>query len=189
MGPFAHRSGLDSRDAFALFYERTAPELLVWFARRVLEPDLALELTAETYARAFKSRRRFRGSTDSEAFAWLYAIAKRQLADYFRKGAAETRVAQALQVRMPQLSEEEFERVEELADLADRRREVSTALSTLSQDKRKALELRIVDELPYPLVAERLGITEVAARARVSRGLKALTFALNIDPKTEESLP
>jgi RNA polymerase sigma-70 factor (ECF subfamily) len=41
------------------------------------------------------------------------------------------------------------------------------------------VRLRVVDELPYPDVAARLGISEQAARARVSRALRALAGALD----------
>ena len=37
----------------------------------------------------------------------------------------------------------------------------------------------MVAELEYPLIARRLGISEQAARARVSRGLRALGTALD----------
>jgi DNA-directed RNA polymerase specialized sigma24 family protein len=40
------------------------------------------------------------------------------------------------------------------------------------------VRLRVVDELAYPVVAARLGITEQAARARVSRALRVLAVAL-----------
>ena len=41
------------------------------------------------------------------------------------------------------------------------------------------MRLRVVDELGYPAIATRLGISEQAARARVSRGLRALAGALD----------
>jgi RNA polymerase sigma-70 factor (ECF subfamily) len=41
-----------------------------------------------------------------------------------------------------------------------------------------AIELRIVRELPYPEVAAELGVSEQTARARVSRGLRALRQAM-----------
>ena len=43
---------------------------------------------AETFAHAAAGRGRFRGSTDEERAAWLYGIARRQLALYYRRGSA-----------------------------------------------------------------------------------------------------
>lgn len=77
--------------------------------------------------------------------------------------------------------------IEERAGLADLRREIVVALAALSDPVREAVELRVVDELPYPDVAKRLGIAEPAARARVSRGLHALADALDT-PATKEAL-
>jgi len=50
----------------------------------------------------------------------------------------------------------------------------------LPAEQREALQLRVVDELDYPTVADRLGVSEVAARARVSRALRALAGALDV---------
>ena len=180
---------LASPEGFVGFYEEHAERLLLWFARRVLQPDVALDLSADTFARAFRSRHRYRGTTDAEAAGWLYAIARRQLADYFRKGDVERKSIEALGIAMPDLTQQEFERIEELADLASLRAEVATELRGLSRVQRTALELRIVDELPYPEVAERLGVREATARARVSRGLRALAEALGMSPSPEESMP
>ena len=48
--------------------------------------------------------------------------------------------------------------------------------SGASTGEREALELRIVDELPYEYVAERLDIRPAAARLRVSRALRRLAL-------------
>jgi RNA polymerase sigma-70 factor (ECF subfamily) len=41
------------------------------------------------------------------------------------------------------------------------------------------VRLRVVDELGYAAIASRLGISEQTARARVSRGLRALAAAVD----------
>ena len=45
-------------------------------------------------------------------------------------------------------------------------------------DQREAIQLRVVDERGYGAVSEVLEISEPAARARVSRGLRALRRAI-----------
>jgi DNA-directed RNA polymerase specialized sigma24 family protein len=50
----------DEPEAFGVLFERHAEDLLRYFARRTLDPEAAAELTAETFAQAFASRRRFR---------------------------------------------------------------------------------------------------------------------------------
>jgi RNA polymerase sigma-70 factor, ECF subfamily len=174
-------------EAFAPFYRRHAEALLTYFARRVHDADLALELAAETFAQAYVGRGRFRGSTDAEAAAWLYGIARRQLALYFRKGKVERRALQRLQIAVPRFDEEQRARVAELAELGDLRAAIRVELERLSRTQREALRLRVVEELPYTEVARRLEISEGAARARVARGLKALATAMDRNPLIKET--
>ena len=165
--------------AFADVYAARSSKLLVFFARRTFDTQVAADLTAETLAQAFQHRRRFRGHTDEEAEAWLYAIARRQLARYARNGAVERRALERLGIQMPVVSEDENERIVELAGLADLRSHIASAFADLSGSEREALRLRIVNERPYAEVATSLGVTEQAARARVSRGLRHLADALD----------
>jgi RNA polymerase sigma factor (sigma-70 family) len=180
---------LEDGQAFVRFYEHHAESLLVFFTRRVYQPEVALDLTAETFAQAFRSRKRFRGHLEAEAAAWLYAIARHLLAAYLRRGKAERKALDKLGIDVPELSQDEYKRVEELADLSGLRAGVAAGLARISPDHRQALELRIVNELPYAEVARRLGVSETTARARVSRGLRALAKALDLHLKPEESMP
>jgi RNA polymerase sigma-70 factor (ECF subfamily) len=52
---------------------------------------------------------------------------------------------------------------------------LTDALETLPDRERAALELRVLDELPYADVAARLGVRPAAARLRVSRALRRLS--------------
>jgi DNA-directed RNA polymerase specialized sigma24 family protein len=49
--------------------------VLAFLARRTFDTEAARDLMAETFAQAYRSRTRFRGSSDAEAAAWLYSIA------------------------------------------------------------------------------------------------------------------
>jgi RNA polymerase sigma factor (sigma-70 family) len=174
-------------EAFASFYGSHAEALLAFLARRVQDADLALELTAESFAQAYVGRGRFRGSTDAETAAWLYGIARRQLALYFRKGKVERRALERLRIVVPRFDEEQRARVTELAELDDLRAALRVELERLSRAQREALRLRVVEELPYTEVARRLEISEGAARARVARGLKALAAAMDRNPLIKET--
>ena len=52
------------------------------------------------------------------------------------------------------------------------------AMASLPEDQRRAVELRVVEEHGYSEVATILGVSEQTARARVSRGLRALAQRL-----------
>lgn len=163
---------------FSRLYAAHADRLVAYFARRTYDAQLSLDLTAETFAQAFSGRKRFRGTTEEEAIGWLFTIAERQLMRYWRRGRAEQRAVKRLGVQVPQLSEDESARVIELAGLNDLRALLADELARLPEPTRIAIQLRVVEERDYSEVARILGTTEIAARARVSRGLIALAAAL-----------
>lgn len=164
---------------FGRFYDDHAEDVLGYLTRRCLDPEVALDLMAETFAVAFADRDRCRARTTAEGSGWLFAIAKSHLADYFRRGSAELRAVRRLGVSIPKLDEEDLARVDELVELQELRAEVAERFQLLPADQRSAVHLRIIDELPYPAVAARLHISEDAARARVSRGLRHLSALLD----------
>jgi RNA polymerase sigma factor (sigma-70 family) len=170
---------------FAAFYSAHSRRMLAFFARRTFDVEVARDLTAETFAVAFEHRRRYRGSSDGEAAAWLFAIARHQLSRYARTGKVCRKAVERLGIRIPEVSEDDHERIVELAGLAELRDRVAVAFSDLSGDQRDALRLRVIDELAYAEVAARLGVSEPTARARVSRGLRSLADALEMTVPTE----
>ena len=165
-------------EAFGAFYERYAHAVLTYFVRRVFDAQVALDLTAETFAAAFESRARLRGTTTPEVEGWLWSIARHQLSHFLRQGRSERRALQRLGIELPSLGDWEQERILELAGIEELRENVADVLDHLPQSQRQALELRVLAELPYAQVAARLGITEQAARSRVSRALASLYDAL-----------
>ena len=80
-------ASVGDEEAFAAFYRRYARPLTGFFLRRTGDGELAADLTAETFAAALVGRPRFRGDS---AVAWLFSIAHHKLADYHRRGFAET---------------------------------------------------------------------------------------------------
>ena len=179
LGGRAGAGSLQTRDEFERLYFAMSDRLMLYLARRTADPETARDLWAETWARAYESRGRFRGSVQAEREAWLLGIARHVLASYYKRGRVERRALSRLQLEPPALSERDIERVERRAGLGTLRVELRAALTELADDQREALELRIVQGLPYPEVAARMGVNEPAARARVSRGLRALARALD----------
>jgi RNA polymerase sigma factor (sigma-70 family) len=170
--------------AFSRVYEAKAQELLVFLLRRTFDVEVARDLTAETFAQAFEHRRRFRGQSDAEAEAWLYGIARHQLGRYARNGVIQRRAVERLGVAVPAVSDADHQRVVELAGLADLRKTVADAFSTLPVEQREALRLRVIDEHEYRDVAAALGVSEETARARVSRALRRIADVIDVATPT-----
>ena len=167
-------------------YAREIERLLVFLARRTLDVTVAADLAAETFAIAFRSWPRLQARTDEEVRAWLFTVARRQVSRYLRSARAEQRAVRRLGIQVPAVHEDEIDLIEERAGLVALRAEVSARLMNLNPQHRDALRLRVVEERPYPEVARTLGISEQTARARVSRGLRALRSVLDAAPSREE---
>jgi RNA polymerase sigma factor (sigma-70 family) len=173
--------------AFSHVYEARAEEVLVFLARRTFDVEVARDLAAETFAQAFEHRLRFRGQTDSEVQAWLYAIARHELARYARNGVIHRKAVERLGISLPAMSEDDHQRVIELAGLAELRGAIADAFATLPRAQREALQFRVIDEHPYRDAAARLGISEQTARARVSRALRRIADLMDMSTPTEVS--
>jgi RNA polymerase sigma-70 factor (ECF subfamily) len=165
--------------AFRAFYDRWSEPVLGYFQRRVNDPQVALDLTAETFATAFEKRASFRWRGTSPG-AWVFGIAARLLKRYFRSQAIHRRAVDRLGVQLPAYDDVALRRVEELVDNAEMRQLVTAALATCREADRRVLELRFIDALPYPEVAEALGCTVNAARVRVHRALSRLEKELAV---------
>jgi RNA polymerase sigma factor (sigma-70 family) len=165
----------------AAAYERDARRLLIWLTRRTYDAQTAVDLVGETYARAWESSHRFRGEPDDpEAVAaWTFGIARHVLADTLRRGRSERAAMARLHIEAPQLAPDEIAQLEDLAELGSLRTTLAAALEDLSPEQRDAVRLRVIEERGYPEIARRLRISEEAARARVSRGLRTLALAMD----------
>jgi RNA polymerase sigma factor (sigma-70 family) len=165
-------------DDYTRLYRRHAQSLLVYFQRRVHEPELARDLLAETFEAAIAAGTSFRGTTDGELSGWLWTIARNTLAEQRRREEGERARAQRLGQSRAALSDREIERIEELAGIAELREAVVQRLAELPDDQREAVRMRVIEDLSYREIATSTGVSLETARARVSRGLRALNVAL-----------
>jgi RNA polymerase sigma factor (sigma-70 family) len=169
---------MEDADAFSQLYEREGESVLLFLARRTFDVEVAVELTAETFATALSSWGRLRAMAPEQARAWLFTVARRLYGRYLRSARVERRAVERLGIRTPPVHEDDIEVIEERAGLVQLRVVLRNELARLSDGQRDALRLRVLEERPYDDVARRLGVSEQTARARVSRGLRALFVAL-----------
>jgi len=163
-------------DALGELYRRHVERLHSWLRSQV-SPQIACELTAETFAQAALSLRRFEDRGAGSASPWLFGIAKNLLHRYYERERVDRRARRRLGMREP-THDLELDRVEE-RDRAERMTPtLVAALATLPPGQRRALELRVIEELPYDEVASSLSCSEGAARIRVTRALGSLSERL-----------
>ena len=160
-------------EAFAVFYRRHAAGVLAYFARRTRCAEIAADLTAETFAAALDGAHRHRPDR-GPAVAWLYGIARRQLAHAAQKGAVEDRARTRLGMQPIPLTDEALDRVEALAAANAASPLLHQGLAELPAEQREAVLARVLDEDEYADIARRAATSESVIRKRVSRGLTGL---------------
>jgi RNA polymerase sigma-70 factor, ECF subfamily len=139
----------------------------------------AKDVAQETYLRAFKSLARFRGEA---AFpTWLYRITVNSASNVLAK---RRRHDHAMSLDEPHRNlhlvetNPEHDPVDRAlaSELRDR---VRTSLAALPSFLRQVVELREIEGLPHAAIAERLGITETAAKVRLHRARQKLRHLLS----------
>ena len=164
--------------AFEVLFERHAAQMRGWLAGRVGEVATANDLLAETFAQAWRSRRRFCGEDQGAGTAWLYGIARNLLRQHYKRGRVETAARRRLGITVNAPYEDDLDAILERLDAESLHAELEAALETLPQGHRRALDQRIIQGLPYDEIAAELACSQENARARVSRGLRALNSIL-----------
>ncbi|HEY4348545.1 MAG TPA: RNA polymerase sigma factor [Gaiellaceae bacterium] len=166
------RAARHDADAFALLAATYLPMIRGWAYATTRDFAVSNDVAAESLARAWSSRRRYRGRDDEAARSWLFGIARNVMREGWRKERTERTVLSRLGVSTPEV--DEFAEVESRLAAQAESGSLSESLDLLTPDQRDALSMRVVDELPYDEVAERLDRTEVATRLLVSRALARL---------------
>lgn len=178
--PASHlRASIEDPDAFEAFYRANVARVVAFLTRRTLDPQVALDLAAETFALALERRGQFRGNSVPEEQGWLFAIARNQLNRYYRRGDVERAALQRVGLEPATATAADLEWAERQVDLPSLQSDVHDALATLPREQAHAVSQRVLLGRSYSDVAEELQVTEQVVRARVSRGLRALTERLD----------
>jgi len=164
-------AALEDGEAFGEFYDRHVGRVLAFFRRRVFEPELALDLAAETFAGALASVAGFEPA-GGDARAWLFAIAHHKLADAVRSRQVQDCVRRALAMQPVAVDDEALATLERLAA-----RGALELLDELPPQQRHAVTARHLERREYTEIALELRCSESVVRKRVSRGLAALRRA------------
>ena len=132
------------------------------------DPAGAADVVQATFLNAWRAASRF--TPDRELGPWLYAIARRQAIDaYRRQRRVEVSDADSLDVvELPPSLEKTWEAWE-----------VRLALDKLPDDEREVVRLAWFDGLSHPEIAERLGIPVGTVKSRMHRAHRRLARLLS----------
>lgn len=161
----AIRRSLREPRAFTIVFDRHFDAVHAYAARRV-GPDLADEIAAETFARAFDRRRSF-DADRSDARPWLLGIATNLMRRHWR---SERRRLDA------------YARAARVAagdGVTDLGASLVAALDELASRDREALLLLAFADLSYAEIADALGIPVGTVRSRLSRARRIVRERLD----------
>ena len=161
-------------DLFGVVYRRHVGVIYGRLRRETRSGTVAADLTAETFAQAFLHHKRFRDPGDGSAAPWLHGIASNLLAAYRRRERLDQRALSQLGLPVSLAIDAELLSVDERDEAAQLSGRVQAGLAELPEAQQEAVRLRVIEDLPYDEIAHRVGCAPELARARVSRGLRAL---------------
>jgi RNA polymerase sigma-70 factor (ECF subfamily) len=168
---------LDDIATFAAFYRARHLDVHRYFHRQVLCPEIAADLTAETFAQALAHRERYRPDLGSRE-QWIFGIARNQLRMWARTGAAAERARRRMHITTPTFTQSDADAVSRSVDLDAISPSMQEALESLPESDRLIIRLRIDERLEYAAIARALGCSQGAARVRSSRALARLRAEL-----------
>jgi RNA polymerase sigma-70 factor (ECF subfamily) len=171
--------------AFTEFYRAHVAEVTRFVARRVVDPQLVADLTAEVFLAVIEAAARYRGSFGGPR-TWLYGIARNAIAAEFRRSAREQRAERLIAGRRL-LDADDIDRLTEQIDAYRQVRELHKMLQALPEGERAVLELVSVDGFTVAEAAAALNIRQVTARVRLHRARQALLPA-PVRPVPEEEV-
>lgn len=157
-------------DAFATLYDRHAPSLYRYVSRRVGR-EVAEDVVAETFLAALRGLDRY-DTSHSDARAWLYAIATKELAKHRRTERTRYRTL-ARAAAEPSVTEF-ADRVDGYVSAAHVGGRLATAMAKLAGRDRDVLLLIAWGEFSYDEVAQVLSIPVGTVRSRLNRARRKM---------------
>lgn len=149
--------------------------LLAWLRRNVACPQRAEDLSQDTFVRLL-GRDELR--TPNEPRAFLVAVAKGLLFDYFRRAALE----QAYLNELMLIPEAEQPSLEEQHLILEDLKAIDRLLGKLSSKARAAFLYNRLDGLTHGEIAERLGVSVPRVRQYLAQGIRQCYVALYGQP-------
>jgi RNA polymerase sigma-70 factor (ECF subfamily) len=157
---------------FETFYRENVEAVQGFVARRISDPHLAADLTAEVFLAAIDAASSYRSGRGAPA-AWLFGIARNVVNAEYRRAGREHRANARVEGRRL-LDADDIARMQDRIDAAARSRELYAALGGLPEGERAVFELSALDDLSPREAAAVLGVHPVTARVRLHRARVAL---------------
>ena len=166
---WADRIRAGDMDAFEALYRRYWERLYTFAYRYVRSKEDAEEIVQEVFFRIWRGRAH-----------WIPAGAVRNYLYLAVRNSARDRLERAAVARRRRISQREpAAEVQPDLEAADLVAAVERALTELPAKRAEVCKLRLVAELSYAQIAQRLGICEKTVETQLARGLKFLRERLH----------
>ena len=153
---------MEQYEAFNRVYDATRDALLKWLIPRVRSGADVEDLMQEIYKRLY---RKMRGFGVREPEKYVFGIAKKELAKFYRHKAMRETCEAPITDQLP----EEGEEPEDVVLDRERERELWTLIKTEPLLSYQAFTLYYGFSVPTDEIAKQLGLSEDAVRKRLSR--------------------
>jgi RNA polymerase sigma-70 factor (ECF subfamily) len=173
-GELLERTCAGEREAFGVLYERRHELVLAFLLKRTRDPEVAMDLMAETFAAALIALADRPPAIAGSAAPWLLTIARNALIDSYRRGRVESAARRQLALEPMRISDSDIEAVLHLAAETDL---LLSLTEELPADQFDALRARVLDERDYEEIAQQLECSAAVVRKRVSRAIATLRAA------------
>jgi RNA polymerase sigma-70 factor (ECF subfamily) len=157
-----------SETAFREVYSRYIRPVNAYILRRVRNHHDAEDLTAQVFFQALGHLDPQKAATDDEVASWLFTSARNATANHARRRRYLVSVEE-----VPERADESVDPSQMLLD-EETLGQVLDAIAQLPEERRKALILRFVEQLPHAEIAEMLGRSETSARVLLHRTIAHL---------------
>jgi RNA polymerase sigma-70 factor (ECF subfamily) len=162
---------------FEQVYEYYSQVLSAYFFGRTADTEAAQDLLQETFLRVWRHRESLHARTDEQQRAWLFAIARNLLTDYYRHratcAAVEDQFAES-SLASPATQDDMHAQVEESEQVAL----LDVAIKRLPEELRTVLALSVLAELSSTEIGAILGKPAGTIRYQLAKALKYLADEL-----------
>ncbi|WP_064093324.1 RNA polymerase sigma factor [Rossellomorea aquimaris] len=150
-------------DPFSQLYETYKKDIFSYLLKNTRNPHIAEELTHDTFTKAFKSLKKFRG--ESSLKSWLFTIARNTYLSYYKKNSTRFELSHELIDEQWMGKGDDYKSLEEQDS-------ISAILSKLSEKERTFLLLRDQQGMSYREIAKITDDTEGAVKVGIYRARK-----------------
>ncbi len=159
-------------EAFVRLYHVHLTPLYRYLYTRLGDRSEAEDATQQVFERAWLSIRGYRPKPGTSFKSWLFTIARRCVADYFRKGSSTTNHV-ALDTQADELLDPGMG-PEESALISDQVRAVLRLINDMPDETREVITLRFMADLTYREIGMTMDKTEAAVKMAAYRALDTI---------------